>query len=286
VVGQDITRFTQIDRFTSLRMDWEAFVIDNILVGFNAVFLYVKFFRYVERIGGKETRLKVVMQMLEYASSDLMYFTFCLLILWIGFGAWAYAWFSNDVWAYRTLSSSVLNGIRFFVTEPPYDKMVISGRMQGMIFYVVWLFVMILVLVNVFIAILNDAYADVSTTLQSSAVTWNFATWCAESRGVKMGTDGASANVLTRDSEIASVLGVDPENVREYMMLADKDKDGRIAEDELNLLFEYKKKTYAGSTKFDLEVLERKLQRFIWDALGQRAPLPKYQTAKVVGAST
>ncbi len=55
--------------------------------------------------------------------------------------------------------------LRFVVTSMDYDTMVRSSRVWGSAYYVAWSLFMILILANVFIAILAEAFAQVSEEL-------------------------------------------------------------------------------------------------------------------------
>merc|ERR1712129_125697 len=57
---------------------------------------------------------------------------------------------------------SILNLMRYTVTDLDYEKLRNSNKFLGSLYYILWSILMILILANVFIAILSDAYSTIS----------------------------------------------------------------------------------------------------------------------------
>merc|ERR1712154_389366 len=108
-------------------------------------------------------RVRFLFTMLQKSSQDLLIFIIVLFVFFLAFGMAAFLSFSSDVSDFRSLSMSILNLMRYTVTELDYVSIRNSNRFLGNFFYVIWSVLMILILANVFIAILSEAYATIST---------------------------------------------------------------------------------------------------------------------------
>ena len=87
-----------------------------------------------------------------------MIFMIVLFIFVLAFATSAFLSFSSDIEQFRSFNSSILNLIRYTVTEMDLEKLTGSSLVIGPIFFVIWSLLMILILANVFIAIMCDAY--------------------------------------------------------------------------------------------------------------------------------
>merc|ERR1711991_613482 len=85
----------------------------------------------------------------------------------------AFLLFGNDESDFRSLTYSFLNLMRFSISEMPYDELVHSNRIFGSMFFFFWSILMILILVNVFIAILSEAYTQVADELAEEKIKLN-----------------------------------------------------------------------------------------------------------------
>jgi polycystin 1L2 len=84
-----------------------------------------------------------------------------LLIFYFGFAQMGYLAFSVDVDEFRTFGRTLLTLFRSLVGDLDYDTLYDANRVVGPIFYIAFYTLMLLVLVNVFIAILGDAHQTI-----------------------------------------------------------------------------------------------------------------------------
>ena len=96
--------------------------------------------------------------MFERTATDLFIFVIVLFLFILAFATTAFLSFSSDVEDFRSLNSSILNLVRYTVTDMDVQLLTNSSLIIGPIFFVFWSLLMILILANVFIAILSDAY--------------------------------------------------------------------------------------------------------------------------------
>ena len=108
-------------------------------------------------------RVRFLFTMLQRSSQDLLIFSIVLFVFFLAFGMAAFLSFSSDVSDFRSLGYSILNLMRYTVTDLDYESLRNSNRFLGNLYYVIWSILMILILANVFIAILSEAYATIST---------------------------------------------------------------------------------------------------------------------------
>jgi hypothetical protein len=84
-----------------------------------------------------------------------------LLIFYFGFAQMGYLAFSVDVDEFRTFSMTLLTLFRSLVGDLDYDTLYDANRVVGPIFYITFYTLMLLILVNVFVAILGDAHQTI-----------------------------------------------------------------------------------------------------------------------------
>jgi len=99
---------------------------------------------------------------------DVLIFLIAFIIIMLGFALSGYIAFSTDVYAFRSFGTSLLNLLQYVVAEMDMDALMTSNKFIGNIYYVLWSLVMIMVLSNMFIAILCNAYSEVQNDLKNS----------------------------------------------------------------------------------------------------------------------
>ena len=70
--------------------------------------------------------------------------------------------FCSDVRDFRSFSYAMANMIRYTVAELDYTELSGSSSLAGSAYYFGWSLLMLLVLANVFVAILSEAYVRVA----------------------------------------------------------------------------------------------------------------------------
>ena len=89
---------------------------------------------------------------------DILYFFIILFIFVVAFAHAGYLAFSTDVEDFRSISISVITLFNALVGSLDYEGITESSRLYGPLYFLVFQSMMILILVNVFLAIMNDAY--------------------------------------------------------------------------------------------------------------------------------
>eukprot|EP00937_MAST-01D_sp_MAST-1D-sp2_P000094 g94.t1 len=114
------------------------------------------------RFFGLQPRLAVISESLGRASGDLGHFFIVFALVLVGFSAAAHQAFGPSVAAFRTIGDSVFSVVYMAMGEfhDLYQDMERTDKAGALWFFVPFLFLVCLVMVSVFLAIVLDAYAD------------------------------------------------------------------------------------------------------------------------------
>ena len=151
-----------LDEYQSFRKLQYGFTMESYCNAINGLLLWIKLFKYL----AIHKRLQFLFTMLGHSSTDLLMFAIVLFIFVIAFGTAGFMTFKSDVSDFRSYNMALISMVRFTVTEMDGDTLMSSTRMWGSFFYFVWSLIMLLILANVFIAILSEAYAAVQADMQ------------------------------------------------------------------------------------------------------------------------
>jgi len=148
--------FTNIEYFESYRLYVWNFSMEAYFNMVNGFLLYFKLFKYLNA----SRRMRLLFTLFKKTAGDIFVFGIILFVIWVSYGIAGFLVFSSDVSDYRTMKFAILNLLRYTVSDMDYDALRQSNIFFGTIYYVTWTVLMILILVNVFIAILSDGYAE------------------------------------------------------------------------------------------------------------------------------
>jgi len=150
----DKPTFTNLEKYESYRRFVWDFSMEAYFNMVNGFLLTFKLFKYLNA----SRRIRLLFTLFRKTAGDILVFGIILFVLWLAYGIAGFLVFSSDVSDYRTLRYAILNLVRYTVTDMDYDSLRQSNIMCGTIYYVTWTILMLLVLVNVFVAILTDGY--------------------------------------------------------------------------------------------------------------------------------
>jgi hypothetical protein len=164
-VNVSLTKTTDlydIDNYVSMRRIQYAFLTEVTLLAGNGFLCFFKIFKYFSA----NERLRFFFTMMQRASSDILLFCLVLVVWFLAFGLFGFLAFSSDLDDFRSVTFAFFNMMRFVVSELPYENLANSSRTFGSAYFVLWSLLMALVLANVFIALLSEAYGEVRSELQ------------------------------------------------------------------------------------------------------------------------
>merc|ERR1712129_307966 len=148
-------------KFVSFRHLQYGFTMISYTNAVNGGLLWIKLFKYL----AVNKRLSFLFKMLGRSSTDILMFGIVLMVFVIAFGTAGFLTFNSDVDDFRSPLFSMSNMVRFTLVDMDYDSLTLSSRLWGSMFYFCWSLLMLLILANVFIAILSEAYSQVAAEL-------------------------------------------------------------------------------------------------------------------------
>ena len=138
-------------------------------------------------------------------------------IVLFGFGAAFYVCFGADIYEYRTLSAAHSTLALILLGDFDYQSMLDSNKIMAPLLFYLLQVVMFFILLNMFLAIICDAYADVKGNQSEEDL--NFYTALKDKVVKRLG------NLVKRKRDV--------KDLTEDMLAADRNTDGLIDEDEL-----------------------------------------------------
>jgi hypothetical protein len=98
---------------------------------------------------------------LSYSMKDLVYFTLMLLILLAAFSMMSLQFFGSTIEGYSSLMASIIELILVLLGQFDVEGMVQASPSFGLIFFFLYIVSIVLIMMNVFLAILGEAYTVV-----------------------------------------------------------------------------------------------------------------------------
>jgi len=222
-------------KYVSLRWVQRINSVESYMTAFNGWLLCIKIFKYLNW----NEKFRFLFKILRSASTDLFVFLLVLFVIMLSFGMFGYLSFASDCRDYRTIVYGLGNLFRYIVTDMDYEELNASNTFVGNLFYILWNIMMIVILVNVLIAILCDAYAEVTEEAAMNANTRsmtmrNFLTSLQDrmKKAFRWGmkeTDRNNDGRITK-RELALRLNVDSNAAQKVMEKYDPDKNGYLEE--------------------------------------------------------
>jgi len=151
-------------KFYSLRYLQRIAQVCTWILMVNGFLLFFKVFKYF----GFAPRLLFIVALIRTSWMDVLIFLIAFMIILFGFGLSGYIAFCTDVYAFRSFTKSLGNLFQYVIADMDLDALLASNKFIGNTYYILWSVLMIMVLSNVFIAILCDAYSEVQDDLKNT----------------------------------------------------------------------------------------------------------------------
>jgi polycystin 2 len=132
--------------------------IERYATGVNGLLLWIKLFRYLTFM----KRFQFIFDLLSYAVADLFFFLVMFFIFIIGMAQMGFLFFYQDVPGFRSFLISIITLIKGITSGLDSDALESSNRFFGPLFFLSFNIVVILILINIFLAIINEAYEEIS----------------------------------------------------------------------------------------------------------------------------
>ena len=226
-----------ITKYVSLRHIQYLFQLETQIQMVNGFLLWIKMFKYLTF----SKRIRFLFNMFQNTATDLIIFMIVLFIFILAFATTAFLSFSSDVEEFRSLNSSILNLVRYSVTDMDLEKLSDSSLVVGPIFFVLWSILMILILANVFIAIMCDAYNAVNNTHKDEEFGINFGLKTIMKKFQNFGTffNTSFSSIdknndgIVNHKELAKCTGLNQKDAQLVINTFDKNKDNCLDKHEM-----------------------------------------------------
>ena len=179
----------------------------------NFFLIYFKIFKYLRHL----PRMDAIFTTISAASFDLFLFTIMAVIIFFGFASAFYVCFGMELEAWKTIGDSLGSLMRILLGDFDYPELQEVNKIMAPLLFYLFIFVSFFVLLNMFIAIICDSYADVKAAQDDEDLRFY--------ENLFRTIQSTISNFLRRKAVIHEIT--------KEMKEADKDNDNRIDEDEL-----------------------------------------------------
>ncbi|XP_067128967.1 polycystin-2-like [Centruroides vittatus] len=135
----------------------------NNLVACTAFLAWIKVFKYIS-FNKTMTQLSST---LSRCSKDVAGFGVMFFIVFFAFAQLGYLLFGTQVFDYSTFVKAVFTLLRLILGDFNFYDLEAANRILGPIYFLSYVFFVFFVLMNMFLAIINDTYAEVKTELSN-----------------------------------------------------------------------------------------------------------------------
>uniref|UniRef100_A0A1I8IF70 EF-hand domain-containing protein n=1 Tax=Macrostomum lignano TaxID=282301 RepID=A0A1I8IF70_9PLAT len=172
---QDESRFPDFDFLSYWQQQF------NNAIAFTLFLAWVKFFKYIS-FNKTMTQLSST---LSACAKDLMGFAVMFFIVFFAFAQLGYLIFGTQIKDFREFHHSVFTLFRIILGDFDFHQLESANRVLGPLFFLLYVFFVFFVLINMFLAIINDTYSEVKTDLANQPNEFEMADYFKE-RASKM----------------------------------------------------------------------------------------------------
>lgn len=130
-------------------------------------------------------RMSMLAGVIRYSAGELTSFSFALTIFILGYAIWGYLMFGPNLASYKSMMDAIETLISFALGKYDYRSLGESNRVFGPLFFFAFFFTVMFLLINIFVAILNESIAAIkkdvskqSNEYEIVSFMWNrFITW-------------------------------------------------------------------------------------------------------------
>ncbi|XP_071402027.1 polycystin-2-like protein 1 [Centroberyx affinis] len=129
----------------------------------NLFFAWIKIFKYIS-FNKTMTQLSST---LGRCAKDIMGFAIMFFIVFFAYAQLGYLLFGTEVETFSTFVKCIFTQFRIILGDFDFDAIDRANRVLGPIYFVTYVFFVFFVLLNMFLAIINDTYSEVKEELSS-----------------------------------------------------------------------------------------------------------------------
>ncbi|XP_057704078.1 polycystic kidney disease 2-like 1 protein isoform X2 [Corythoichthys intestinalis] len=170
----NIFRTVKVDKLLSKLLDQPEIYADFEFLAFwqtqynnmnavNLFFAWIKVFKYIS-FNKTMTQLSST---LGRCAKDIVGFAIMFFIVFFAYAQLGYLLFGTEVETFSTFLKCIFTQFRIILGDFDYDAIDRANRVLGPIYFVTYVFFVFFVLLNMFLAIINDTYSEVKEELSS-----------------------------------------------------------------------------------------------------------------------
>ncbi|XP_068597658.1 polycystin-2-like protein 1 [Brachionichthys hirsutus] len=129
----------------------------------NLFFAWIKVFKYIS-FNKTMTQLSST---LGRCAKDILGFAIMFFIVFFAYAQLGYLLFGSEVESFSTFAKCIFTQFRIILGDFDYNAIDRANRVLGPIYFVTYVFFVFFVLLNMFLAIINDTYSEVKDELSS-----------------------------------------------------------------------------------------------------------------------
>lgn len=236
----------------------------NNAVALAVFFAWIKFFKYIS-FNKTMTQLSST---LSRCSKDVGGFAIMFFIVFFAFAQLGYLLFGSQVQAFSSFGTAVFSLLRLILGDFDFEELEAANRVLGPIYFLSYVFFVFFVLMNMFLAIINDTYAEVKSEISQETNEFELVDY------FKKGYNNFLSKLGKRD-QIA--------DLHNAMKLADSDGDNKLSYEEVRRKLKQQNFTEAEIemwfAKYDIDgnrqLDEHETRQMLADLEGQKLQLDR-----------
>ncbi|CAF0734186.1 unnamed protein product [Rotaria sordida] len=135
----------------------------NNIIAFTVFIAWIKIFKYVS-FNKTMTQLSTT---LSRCAKDVLGFSVMFMIVFLAYAQLGYLLFGTMVDDYKTFAISIFTLFRIILGDFDFNAILEAHRILGPIFFLTYVFFVFFVLLNMFLAIINDTYSEVKSDMST-----------------------------------------------------------------------------------------------------------------------
>nr|XP_020454653.1 polycystic kidney disease 2-like 1 protein [Monopterus albus] len=129
----------------------------------NLFFAWIKIFKYISF----NKTMSQLSSTLGRCAKDILGFAIMFFIVFFAYAQLGYLLFGTEVQSFSTFVKCIFTQFRIILGDFDFDAIDNANRVLGPIYFVTYVFFVFFVLLNMFLAIINDTYSEVKEELSS-----------------------------------------------------------------------------------------------------------------------
>ncbi|GFS38919.1 polycystin-2 [Trichonephila inaurata madagascariensis] len=238
------------------QMQYNNAVAVDIFIAWIKVFKYISFNKTMTQLSSTLSR----------CSKDIGGFAVMFFIVFFAFAQLGYLLFGSIVKEFSTFGTAVFTLLRLILGDFDFEALENANRVLGPIYFLSYIFFVFFVLMNMFLAIINDTYAEVKAEIAESNSEFEIADFFKKGYNNILGKLGKRDKIQDIQNALR-IADFDGDKKLSYQEVRQQLKARNLSEMEIEMLF----------AKYDVdgnrELDEKEMQQMFADLEGQKLQL-------------